>query len=785
MKKILSLMCAFAIVLGAYAAPQLATKRLAVEKQKFEQKSIPAQKQVKPDFAALRKNAALRAPKAKKAETNVTIVDVQSSYKNGVLSMGLIASDRVFALEINLPAGVEDLVSGQTYTLADMIADGCAGYTNDFTWFVMFTQVSLTKTIAADGAISIVADITDEYGDIWHLSYSKAAPAPVEEVIDLNFTTSCSKKYYADTKDWYLVAQNSDYAVSLDLLSENADNIPTGSFESVNFDLDYTGVYDFEVGNSLIKATSAAAEISVSNDTTFILAVLKCNDGKTYRAKFFYTDPKFKDPVEVAIATATSKDYTTDMYYTLKNAAGDSIFYFDIYKEQTENDVTLDLLYTKDDMISSYSFMKFGGTSVSYYSAEFKKTKTDGLVRIEATVSDKEGNVYHLVYQEKGVVPTGEEVTLKFDSAMNVPQYYDDGAWELYTQQGDTMVAFVYVNNNPASMAGNYTAEDLQASYSGIMFGEEYIGFASGSFSVTETDARIDLTADMLGKNGVLYHISMFFIKPQAQAQETITATNMTINTDYYAWYGIGNFKASDENNAIELTINIKGLGAAMAGEYVAGVDFNGTITPVGGEEAEIYSGKVTIAVAENGDVKLTGKVLAVNLTEYTLDLTYIKPAPQTHDVTIATATGEYQSSYGRVRYTLNSDDANYRFFFSIYLPDGAEDVELGATYTFAADMRSNTNTSYGMLTDGSFTYIDYADASFTKSIVDKHEHIEATILDVDGNTWNLSYTGTEEIKTALDNTNASAKATKRIVNGQVVIEKNGVFYNILGTEIK
>ena len=739
MKKFLSLICAAAITLGAYAAPPFATKRLAVEKQKFEQNVIPAQKQVKLDFATLKKNA-LRAPKAKKAETNVTLVDVQSSYKDGVLSMGLIASDRVFALEINLPAGVEDLVSGQTYTLADMIAEGCAGYDNSFSWFVMFTQVSLTKTVAADGAISIVADITDEASDIWHLSYSKAAPAPVDEVIDLTFTTSCSKKYYADTKDWYLVAQNSDYAVVLDLLSENADNIPTGSFESENFDLDYTGIYDFEVGNSLIKATSAAAEISVSNDTTFILAVLKCNDGKTYRAKLFYADPKFKDPVEVAIATFTSTDYDTDMYYILKNAAGDSIFYFDIYKDQSAQDITLGQTYTKDDMDGSYSWMKLAGTSVTYFSAEFKKTKTDGLVRIEATVSDKDGNVYHLVYQESGVVPTGEEVILAFDSAMNVPQYYDDGAWELYTQQGDTMAAFVYVNNNPASPAGEYTAEDLQASYSGIKFGDEYIAFASGSFSVTETDARIDLTADMLGNNGVLYHISMFFLKPQAQAQETITADNLTINTNYYSYYGVGIFTASSENDTIELTINIKGLGADMAGEYVAGVDFNGTITPVEGEETEIYSGTVTIAVAENGDVKLTGKVLAVNLTEYTLDLTYIKPEPQTHNVTIANATGEYQEAQSRVKYTLNSEDGNYRFFFAIYLPEGAEDVEFGKVYDFANDMRGNTNASYGMTLDGTYTYIDYAEATFVKNVVEDTTKIDVAILDVDGNSWNLSY---------------------------------------------
>ena len=38
---------------------------------------------------------------------------------------------------------------------------------------------------------------------------------------------------------------------------------------------------------------------------------------------------------------------------------------------------------------------------------------------------------------------------------------------------------------------------------------------------------------------------------------------------------------------------------------------------------------------------------------------------------------------------------------------------------------------------------------------------------------------------TALDNTTADTKAVKRIVNGQLVIEKNGKFYNALGAEVK
>ena len=38
---------------------------------------------------------------------------------------------------------------------------------------------------------------------------------------------------------------------------------------------------------------------------------------------------------------------------------------------------------------------------------------------------------------------------------------------------------------------------------------------------------------------------------------------------------------------------------------------------------------------------------------------------------------------------------------------------------------------------------------------------------------------------TAIDNTNAEAKAVKHIVNGQLLIEKNGKFYNALGAEVK
>ena len=59
------------------------------------------------------------------------------------------------------------------------------------------------------------------------------------------------------------------------------------------------------------------------------------------------------------------------------------------------------------------------------------------------------------------------------------------------------------------------------------------------------------------------------------------------------------------------------------------------------------------------------------------------------------------------------------------------------------------------------------------------------------GNYWGSLYVDELEIKeasndpTAIDNAKATKKAVKRVIDGQVVIFKNGLRYNILGTELK
>ena len=788
MKKILSLLCAIAIVFSASAAPQFAMKSNVEKKAISKEKIAPTY--AKPDFkqlAAQRANTN-RAPKAQQEATNVEAVNMQSSYdeNNQALDLGLIASDRVFAFTIKLPEGKTDLESGKTYTIDDMIADGCAGYNNSFTWFVMFTQVSLTKTVAADGAISVVADIVDEENAEWHVTYEKAAEVPVVAPTEINFSdATCSMEYYSDTQDWYLVAENDDYAVTLDIFSTNAEALPAGTYSSANgdFDLSYTKVYDFEVGSSGSKATEATATVTVNGDRTDITAVLTCANGVTYNVTMFNAPIELKDPVEVKITKVGSRDYGTDYYYVLYNATEDSVFYFDINKASSADDIEYGHTYTLDDMLTDYSYAKFNGSYMSYETAEFTKTVDDqNLVRIEATVSNNKGDVWHLVYQEEPIVPSGEEVDLFFSVPMEIPQYYTDGQWELYlsieSEEQDTLVVFVYNSTNASSPAGTFTEADLIANNSGILFGNTYIAFAEADFTVTDTDERIDLVADVLGNNAVTYHIKMFYIKPQATAQESITSNELTVNTTYYSYYGVVMFSASDENNSIALTVNVNGLGAQMAGTYVAGTDFNGEVTPAGGEKSEIFSGSIVVAVAENGNITVTGTVLCSNSVEYTLNLTWVKPEPVTTNLTMDGMASTFSESSNSIQYKLFNDD--YVFFFRIYLAEGLTDVELGKNYTFADDMKSNTNSSYGY--DSNYSFIDYADATFTKTFVSGADHVEVAIEDVDGNFWNLTYQGQT---TAVDNVEAAQKAAKRIENGMLIIRANGKDYNAQGAVIR
>ncbi len=817
MKKILSIFCAMAIVLSVSAAP-------------FEKK-VAAQKIDVPAATRMEKvvknvNPVQRAPKATSALETGTYYTQSGTFLVGTSSGWQDATSSMPSVEVTVDGSnvtitglaywfkedgaIVGTLEGNTITFANGQLVGTDDYGDEFLigsndgstlCDIVFTfdpeantLTSNTKYIMESGSATEMSLYCYWTSPVFSAEEPEAPEAVVlpDGATVVEYVMNYTKSGSAESKFINVaVVDNDVYFQGMSNYIPNAWVKGTKAGNEVTFaGMQYMGEYGsygssyfFYNGETVFTFDADANTYSATGQVYGVL------DGQYYDGN--YTNPVLSiqeaaEAIDVVIADAEGEysSYYSDIVYTLTNATKDTTFVFDIKLEASQTDVELGATYTLDDMWSSvtYTYAKFGSTTVSLAKVNFVKTlKNDGLAHIEAEVTDKDLNVYNLVYDEKPIEPSGEEFDLFFDVAMAVPMYYTDiNAWEFYTKSvsGDSVVAFVINSDNAESGAGTYTKADLNMEYSGIVIGENVVKIYSAAITVTETEERIDVVATVLGKDAVTYNIKMFFVTPVAAEQESLTATNLETNTNYFSSYGIVRFAASDENNAIDLTVTVPGIDAQMAGVYAAGTDFTGTITPAEGAEVEIFSGSITIAVSEEGGVTITGTVLGTNNVEYTLNLSR---EPQETNITIGEIASEYRSYNGDIKYTLYSEDGSYRFFFAITLPEGQEDIELNKVYTFTEDMGANTNRSYGMDMT-SYNYIDYAEATFVKTIVNNAEHIEAAILDVNGDKWNLTYQGQP---TAVENVEAAQKAAKRIENGMLIIRANGKDYNAQGAVIR
>ncbi len=112
----------------------------------------------------------------------------------------------------------------------------------------------------------------------------------------------------------------------------------------------------------------------------------------------------------------------------------------------------------------------------------------------------------------------------------------------------------------------------------------------------------------------------------------------------------------------------------------------------------------------------------------------------EAQDVTITDVYSVYYPETGTIWYSLSTDAFAPSFSFSIYVPEGMRDVELGKTYTFA-DMEHDDDYNPNYWDDEDWVSHEYVEATFTKTVGSGYDmHIAATVTDVDGNKFNIHY---------------------------------------------
>ena len=290
-----------------------------------------------------------------------------------------------------------------------------------------------------------------------------------------------------------------------------------------------------------------------------------------------------------------------------------------------------------------------------------------------------------------------------------------------------------------------------------------YITFADAGFNAIYFDGVLatDGTEYSQQGAGIIFHVSAF----------TKMNTTVILKNDATTRFGfrIYNKKGSSSGKADPMlvvnpkdttidaskseTFEISASKATGAGAItytsdnsnIASVDENGVVTAVGRGTA-----KITVSVAENETHEAASKKVTVNVTG-PINWNGINWLSGSNDQYKLVVTPDFGDTYGGKHVENNSLWIGFpsAAFGAMSIEPNAGD---GAWRTFALSNFPNRENQFTVVCDGN-TYT-----------FDVYNNSPAT---------------------AIDNTNADAKAVKVIENGQLIIIKNGIRYNALGAQMK
>lgn len=268
---------------------------------------------------------------------------------------------------------------------------------------------------------------------------------------------------------------------------------------------------------------------------------------------------------------------------------------------------------------------------------------------------------------------------------------------------------------------------------------------------------------------------------PVAPAQDiNVNMSNGLIYDDYVADEGWWQIYGSNE----KFDVSISNVETTQAeGTYTIS-DLDADYTYVGvinGNDTNYVSfvdGSVTLSIdAQTGNVTVAGTLVGDDGNNYILNLQFIVPKPtETVNVNIQNAELiDYYADYGL--YGVYGTDANDIYVqIAIWAEQGFQgnftekdlDVQYIGSAIFEGEEQVNIYTAAITVTPGNGG--DY--------------NITATLLCYNNKQYNVTmYVPAGE--TAIENVDAAVKAIKRLVNGNLIIEKGNKTYNVLGARIR
>ncbi len=684
----------------------------------------------------------------------------------GMVFTTATASNDEYEVTFDLSIALEE---GE-YATEDFNASYCGIVRTSDMAEIAMTEISATVT-GEGGDRVIKAKVVGSDNVLYNMDLSYVVPEATDTV-QVVFDELATAEYYSSSADYYIVNQNENYIVTLDIFEEKGNLM--GEYTADDFDLSYTELGVITDGDTTVVtiADAKAVVTPVEEGIVLLEAELVGMNAVLYKVST-KVDVADKGLQHDATEGFLMDEYTTEDLYSITDYSNYGFIYFDVeaadgtdlmglqfWVDGTDENTTIPVgTYPINDSMEPGTVMASAGLTA------------DGLTYSLYGTMDAEGKIVPPCWFMVG----GEVVVSEKDGILSI---YVDA---------------VNSNNLPIFITCEYQLNAKQ----GLPY--------------DATEGAVDRT--YTAEDNVVINTKTGYFQVQATAADGSDMVSMAIfgQADEETIIPVGTYEINDTQATGTVLASVGVVGQNIYPSFYGKLSANGGIVPPcyffvdGTVEVSAADGKLTIEVnaVNSYDVPVhavieyaldTKQGLQYDMTEGNVNRTY----SDNDKVEIIT---DYVAQYGELYLDITAADGSDKISvaFLVEATDSAIVIPAG-TYPITNTAATGTVFASPGVQDGSIYPSFYGQLSATGGIVPPcyfmvggnvvveniEGHLKVTIDAL--NSYDVPAHIVYEanpVETAIENVTVNNNASKVVENNQLFIIKDGVKYNVMGSVVK
>lgn len=554
----------------------------------------------------------------------------------------------------------------------------------------------------------------------------------------------------------------------------------------------------------------AEATITMENRVYDITASMIGNDSIQYNVKMQYALPVPTDTIDIAINNLEAVDltYFLGAFWLQGNNADYSVSLTIAASEMATGTYNVETTVLVNTTL--------GDTiSVSDATADVTVDALDNVTAV-AEVYGNDNKLYNITMAFVVPEPT-DSVTITFDQSAELFHLTNYGEYGMEAMNNQ-YIAAAYVYSD--ELEGTFEGEDFDRYYSGIgiIHGTDttLVPVMAGKVTLSSKADTVYMYAEMIGEDAILYKVSMFYALPKAK--ETVDL--IVPNADMVNLLSEGLYQMCGFTEDSTYYISIVPESHQVDGDYTVAnlndtysaiqyFDANGDIVTV-----KFLNATIKATMSEDSIITMKGEVLATDTVLYKITLTgkfveedtgmdydskdgEVERAYTGDEISFTT---DYVAEYGELYVRLTAADGTDRAMIGFYINALDPEITIPAgVYPIDDSGDEGTAMASPGVEDGSVYPSFYGQLTEAGYIKTPMFFLVSGTITVENKAGKLffevnarnSYDRPIHITYGLDaaaveNTIATSDAVRKTIeNGQLIILRDNVKFNVLGAKIK